>query len=97
MEFSLKSFLYIILLFFVGLMCEKVLSTDADVIVVDGIHVRRSEQIKVRTEQKRNEEQVRIKDSLAEEDARLYNESKDITKHLPNNCQGLLTKYYCSV
>ncbi len=46
--------------------------------------------MKIRIEQKGKEEQRRIKDRLEEEDARLYNESKDITKHLPNKCQGWL-------
>ena len=90
MKVSLKLIAFCILLLAIGLMPENVFSIDDEFIVVDGINVRRSERMKVQTEQKGNEEQVKIKESLVEEEARLYNESEDITKYLPNKCQGLL-------
>ena len=81
--------MFYILFFGIGFASGDV-SLDDEFIVVDGIRVRKSEQMKVRIEQKGKEEQRRIKDRSEEEDARLYNESKDITKHLPNKCQGWL-------
>jgi hypothetical protein len=99
MEVSLKvcvSTTFYILLFCTGFTSGNV-SIDDEFIVVDGIRVRKSDQIRVRSEQHMKEEQARIKYTLDGEDARLYNESEEITKNLPNKCQGLSMNDCCSL
>ena len=71
------------------LIAPLTLGINDEFIVIDGIRVRKSELINVRYEQRKKAEQARIKDNLEKEDAKLYNESEDITKHLPSKCQGL--------
>lgn len=70
---------------------------DDELILVDGIHVRKSDEINTRSEQQEKKEQARIENTLEEEEARLYNESSEITKHLPSKCQGLQIYNYCSI
>ena len=62
---------------------------DDDFIILDGILVRKSDEINTRSEQQKNKEKANVKYTLEKEEARLYNESKEITKHLPSECQGL--------
>ena len=83
--------LYILLYFY---LCGIYLTSGSsgmneEFIVVDGILIRKSDQINARSEHKTKKEQIRMKEKVDEEDIRLYNESRDITKHLPNKCQGL--------
>ena len=65
------------------------MAIDDEFFLVDGIRVRKSDEINSRSEQQKKKEQARIENISDEEEARLYNESTEITKHLPTKCQGL--------
>ena len=83
------STLHVLLLFCGVTFIPKSIGVEDEFIVIDGIRVRKSDLVNDRLERKAKEEKSRMKDSLDEEDARLYNESKEITKRLPTKCQGL--------
>ena len=90
MNVSLKLCLYAltILLHFTEFTGGNV-GIDDEFILVDGIRVRKSDQMNTRFEQQKKKKQASIQNNLDEEEARLYNESTEITKDLPTKCQGL--------
>ena len=81
--------IFITLLLLIAEFSSGKMGIDDDFIVLDGILVRKSDEINTRSEQQKKKEQANVKYTLEKEEARLYNESKEITKHLPSECQGL--------
>ncbi|XP_028408781.1 protein canopy homolog 4-like [Dendronephthya gigantea] len=81
------SSLHILLLFCGVTFISENIGVEDEFIAVDGIRVRKLDQMNVRLEQKTKEEMLEMKDIFDEEEAKLYNESKEDTKKLPTKCQ----------